>query len=272
MQYADYALWQRRWLTGERPAQQLDYWRAQLRGAPPLVELPLDRARPEASAFQAGMVRWQLDAGLTARLRHLARESETTLFVTLLAAYAALLSRLGNAGDVVIGTAVANRYPAETEALIGFFVNTLPLRLRWQDGATFRALQACAHRAAVGAYTHPDVPFDQIVDALQLERSALFSPLFQTSFVLQNVPKQELTLPGLAATAVEVERPTAGATFDLTLALRDTGGPLYGALEFNAVLFDISTIERLAADFRTLLADIVQNPYAPVARRHSESD
>ena len=183
MQYADYALWQRRWLTGERPAQQLDYWRAQLRGAPPLVELPLD-------------------AGLTARLRHLARESETTLFVTLLAAYAALLSRLGDAGDVVIGTAVANRYPAETEALIGFFVNTLPLRLRWQDGATFRELQACAHRAAVGGYTHPDVPFDQIVDALQLERSALFSPLFQTSFVLQNVPKQELTLPGLAATCI----------------------------------------------------------------------
>ena len=256
LQYADYAVWQRRWLTGARLAWQLDYWREQLQGAPPLVELPLDRARREDGEFQAGVVRWQLDAGLSARLRQLARESETTLFVTPLAAYAVLLSRFGNAGDIVIGTAVANRYAVETEARIGFFVNTLPLRLRWRERATFRELQASAHKAAVGAYAHPYVPFDQIVDALQPDRSALFSPLFQTLFTLQNVPKRERALPGLAAAAVELERPTAGATFDLTLSLTDAGGPLYGALEFNAALFDISTIERMAADFRTVPADI----------------
>jgi len=265
VQYADYACWQRRWLTGERLALQLDYWRKQLRGAPPLVALPLDRARRDAGEFQPGMVRLHLDAGLVAGLRRLARESETTLFVTLLAAYAALLSRYGNAADVVIGTGVANRYPVETEALIGFFVNILALRLRWQPGATFRELQACAHRVAVGSYAHPDVPFDQVVDALPLDRSAFYSPVFQTLFVLQNIPGQELVLTGLTATAVELERTTAGATFDLTLSLKDAGGPLHGALEFNAALFDTSTIERLAADFRTLLAGIVQNPDAPVA-------
>jgi amino acid adenylation domain-containing protein len=268
VQYSDYARWQRRWLTGERLEQQLDYWRQQLREAPALVELPLDRARREYGEFQPGMVRLQFDAGLAAELRRLARDSETTLFVTLLAAYAALLAQFGNAGDVVIGTAVANRYPVETEALIGFFVNTLPLRLRWQPGASFRELQACAHLAAMGAYAHPDVPFDRIVDALQLVRSPSHSAVFQTLFVFQNVPKQELALAGSTATEVELERPTAGATFDLTLSLKDADGTLHGALEFNAALFDFSTMERMASDFGTLLTTVVQNPDAAVAGRH----
>ena len=134
---------------------------------------------------------------LTVRLRRLSRDSETTLFVTLLAAYAVLLSQYGKPEDVVIGTGLANRYPVETEALIGFFVNTLAIRLHWRAGATFREIQNCAHRAAVNGYAHPDLPFDRIVDALQPDRSALHSPVFQTLFVLQNVPKQELVLPGL---------------------------------------------------------------------------
>jgi acyl carrier protein len=266
VQYADYALWQRRWLAGERLAKQLDYWQDRLRGAPPLMELPLDRPRQAGGEFHAGMVRLRLDRELTTRLRRLSRESETTLFVTLLAAYAILLSRYGNPEDVVIGTALANRYPVETEALIGFFVNTLALRLQWREGATFREIQACAHRAAVNGYAHPDVPFDRIVEALQPDRSALHSPVFQTLFVLQNVPKQELVLPGLVTTPMDLERPSAGATFDLTLALRETGEELCGALEFNTALFDSSTIERMAADFETLLAGIAQEPNAAAER------
>ena len=260
VQYADYALWQRRWLAGERLAKQLDYWQDQLRGAPPHVELPLDRARQTRGEFRAGMVRLHLDAELTVRLRRLSRESETTLFVTLLAAYAVLLSQSGNREDVVIGTGFANRYPVETEALIGFFVNTLALRLHWRAGATFREIQSCAHRAAVNGYAHPDIPFDRIVDALQPDRSALHSPIFQTLFVLQNVPKQELVLPGLVITPIDLERTSAGATFDLTLSLHESNGELRGALEFNAFLFDTTTIERMAADFENLLAGIVQNP------------
>jgi hypothetical protein len=266
VQYADYALWQRLWLTGERLAKQLDYWLSQLRGAPPLVELPLDRPRRAGEEFHAGMVPLHLDRELTTRLRRLSRESETTLFVTLLAAYAILLSRYGNPEDVVIGTALANRYPVETEALIGFFVNTLALRMRWAEGATFREIQSCAHRAAVNGYAHPDVPFDHVVEALQPDRSAPHSPVFQTLFVLQNAPRQELVLPGLVTIPMDLARPSAGATFDLTLSLKETGGELCGALEFNAALFDTATVERMAEHFATLLSGIVQCPDAPAAR------
>jgi amino acid adenylation domain-containing protein len=265
VQYADYARWQRRWLTGERLTRQLDYWLEQLRGAPPLLELPLDRPR-RAGNFHAGSARLRLDSELTARLRLLSRESETTLFVTLLAAYALLLSRYGNPEDVVIGTAAANRYPVETEPLIGFFLNTLALRLRWREGATFREIQACAHQAAVGGYAHPDVPFDRIVEALQPDRNAPHSPVFQALFVLQNVPRQELALQGLAATPAYLDRPSAGATFDLTLSLKETGGELHGALEFNAALFDAPTAERMAAHFETLLRAIVENPDSSAER------
>ncbi|MFZ4437595.1 MAG: condensation domain-containing protein [Syntrophales bacterium] len=265
VQYADYAVWQRRWLDGERLAKQLGYWQDHLRGAPPLVKLPLDRPRQVGGEFHAGMVRLHLDRELTTRLRRLSRESETTLFVTLLTAHALLLSRYGNPEDVVIGTALANRYPVETEALIGFFVSTVALRLQWQKGATFREIQACAHRAAVNGYAHPDVPFDRIVEALQPDRSALYSPVFQTLFVLQNVPKQELILPGLATIPVALARPSAGNTFDLTLSLKETGGELCGAFEFNTALFDTITIERMAAHFEALLAGMVQSPDAAAA-------
>jgi amino acid adenylation domain-containing protein len=267
VQYADYAVWQRRWLAGGRLRKQLDYWQDHLRGAPPLVGLPLDRPRQAGGEFQAGMVRLHLDRELTTRLRRLGRESETTLFVTLLTAYAVLLSRYGNREDVVIGTALANRYPVETEALIGFFVNTLALRLRWREGATFREIQACVHRAAVNGYAHPDVPFDRVVEALHPDRSALHSPVFQTLFVLQNVSRQELVLPGLVTTPMDLARPSAGATFDLTLSLREACGELCGALEFNAALFDTATIERMAAHLETLLEGIVQDPDAVAARQ-----
>jgi non-ribosomal peptide synthetase component F len=166
----------------------------------------------------------------------------------------------------VIGTALSNRYPVETEGLIGFFVSTLALRLKWQEGASFREIQACAHRAAVNGYAHPDVPFDRIVEVLQPDRRALHSPVFQTVFVLQNVPKQELVLPGLVTTPMDLERPSAGNTFDLMLSLKEVGGELCGALEFNAALFDTATIEAMAAHFETLLAGIVQTPDAAAAR------
>jgi len=259
-QYADYSRWQRRRLAGERLASQLDYWRNHLRGAPPVVKLPLDRPRQAGAEFRAAMVRLRIRRELTSSLHRLSRESETTLFVTLLSAYAVLLSTYENSHDVVIGTGLANRYPVETEALIGFFVNTLPLRLEWRAGATFREIQACAHRAAVNGFAHSDVPFDRIVEALEPDRSAFHSPIFQTLIELQNVPGQELDLPGLVATPLDLERPSAGATFDLTLSLKEVEGEMGGTLEFNAALFDAATIERMAAHFETLLAGIVQHP------------
>jgi amino acid adenylation domain-containing protein len=264
VQYADYGLWQRRWLAGERLTKQLDYWHDHLRSAPPLVKLPLDHPRNANDEFHAGIVRLHLDRELTRRLHRLSRESETTLFVTLLAAYAILLSRYGNPEDVVVGTVLANRYPVETEALIGVFANTVALRVRWQQSATFREIQACAHKAAVNGYAHPDAPFDRVIEALQSDRSALHSPVFQAVFVLQNVPQQEIVLRGLEITPIDLERPTAGATFDLVLSLSEAGGELSGALEFNSAIFRAATIERMAAHFKILLASIVQNPDAKV--------
>jgi len=267
VQYADYSRWQRRWLAGVRLASQLDYWRDHLRDAPPVVKLPLNHPRQAGGEFRAALVPLQLGRDLSTRLRRLSRESETTLFVTLLATYAVLLSKYGNPPDVVIGTGLANRYPVETEGVIGFFVNTLPLRLRWREGASFREILACAHRAAVNAYAHPDVPFDRIVEALEPDRSAFHSPIFQTLIELQNVPRQKLDLPGLVATPLDLARPSAGATFDLTLSLKEVAGEMDGKLEFNAALFDAATIERMAAHFETLLAEIVQHPDEVAARR-----
>jgi amino acid adenylation domain-containing protein len=260
VQYTDYAHWQRRWLTAERSTTQIGYWQDHLRNAPPLTQLPLDRPRETGRRFQAGSVRLHFDRDLTTRLRRLSREAETTLFITLLAGYAVLLSRYGNPPDIVIATVVANRYPVETEALIGFFVNTLALRLKWCEGATFREIQTHAQRSAVNGLAHPDVPFDQIIEALQPVRSSLYSPVFQTLFVLQNIPQQELVLPGLVSTPLDLARPSAGANFDLTLSLQECDGELRGALEFDATLFDSITIERMATHFGTLLAAIVQSP------------
>ena len=266
VQYADYAAWQERWVSGERLASQLDYWQDHLRGAPPILELPFDRPRQAGVEFHAGRVPLHLDRGLTTRLRGLSRESETTLFVTLLAAYAILLSQEGNPEDVVIGTVLANRYPVETEALIGFFVNTLALRLRWREGASFREVQKSAHRAAVNGYARPDVPFDRVVEVLRPDRSALHSPVFQTLFVLQNVPRQPFGLHGLVSTPLDLARPSAGATFDLTLSLKEVGGEICGALEFNAALFDADTVEGMVARFEVLLAEIALDPDAVPAR------
>jgi len=278
VQYADYALWQRRWLSGERLSKQLDYWKQHLRGAPSLLSLPLDRPRQAGKEFHADLVPLRFGRDLTGKLRRLSRESETTLFVTLLAAYALLLSQYDNPEDVVIGTALANRYPVETEALIGFFVNTVALRLKWPKGSTFREILACAHHASVSGFAHPDVPFDLIVEALQPDRRTLHNPVFQTMFVLQNVPKQEFTFPGLTITPIDLERPSAGAAFDLTLTLSENSGELRGALEFNSALFDITTIQHMASNFESLLATIVKGPDAPVlqldhsAILHRETD
>jgi len=264
-QYADYAAWQERWLAGERLSRQLGYWVEHLRGAPPMLALPFDHPGRRAGEFRGGRVPLRLGGELTGRLRRLSRESETTLFITLLAAYAILLSRQGNPEDVVVGTVLANRHPVETEGLIGFFVNTLALRLRWQPGATFREILACAHRAAVNGHAHPDVPFDRVVQALRPGRSALHVPVFQAMLVLQDGSRQELALPGLTVMPMDLARPSAGATFDLTLSLREAGGELRGALEFDAGLFDFSTAARMAAQLETLLAGIARDPDAIAA-------
>ncbi|WP_323145160.1 condensation domain-containing protein, partial [Massilia phyllosphaerae] len=179
IQYADYAHWQRNWLKGEVLEQQLGFWREQLRDAPALLELPTDRPRPMVQSYRGGSVACMLPAALTAQLKALSQRHGVTLFMTLLGAWSALLMRLSGQNDIVVGTAVANRQRKEVESLIGFFVNTLALRTRFENDPTVRELLGQVKACTLGAYAHQDLPFEQVVDAVQPVRSLSHSPLFQ---------------------------------------------------------------------------------------------
>ena len=263
LQYADFAYWQREWLKGEILEEQLKYWQQQLAQAPSLLELPTDRPRLPRQSFRGSSKSFQLDLELTQKLKALSRESGTTLFMTLLTAFAVLLARYSSQEDIVIGSPVANRNRGEIESLIGFFVNTLALRIPLQGDPVFQDLLTRVRQVALDAYAHQDVPFEQIVEALQPERNLSHNPLFQVMFVLQNAPMENLELAGLSSTLLE--RETVTAKFDLTLSMRETSSGLAGAWEYNTDLFNGSTIERMASHFQTLLAAIVENPQQKVS-------
>ncbi|HEY6926421.1 MAG TPA: amino acid adenylation domain-containing protein, partial [Steroidobacteraceae bacterium] len=197
IQYADYAQWQRRWLQGEVLQGQVAYWQKHLAGAPELLQLPADRERPLVQGHGGGNVRIRLGAALSRRLKEVSQQQGTTLFMTLYAGFAVLLSKLSAQQDLVIGTAVANRQHTEVEGLIGFFVNTLALRTQVSEEIRVSELLSQVRETTLGAYAHQATPFEQVVDVLQPRRSLSHSPLFQVMFVLQNAPQGELRLPGL---------------------------------------------------------------------------
>ncbi|RYE91886.1 MAG: non-ribosomal peptide synthetase, partial [Oxalobacteraceae bacterium] len=237
IQYADYAAWQRDWLQGERLERQVSFWKTQLDGAPMLLELPTDRPRPAIREHAGADVQFALPPALTVSLRALARRHGATLFMTLLAGWAALLARMADQQDVVIGTPVANRQRTELENLIGFFVNTLALRVRLEDNPDVAGLLAQVKASATGAFDHQDLPFDQVVDALQPERSTSHTPLFQVLFSMNNHPDGgPLQLPGLAIGTMP--QPSAATPFDLVLSMTDDGTTLVGNLTYASALFD----------------------------------
>ncbi|HEY0782733.1 MAG TPA: condensation domain-containing protein, partial [Thermoanaerobaculia bacterium] len=263
IQYADFALWQRQWLTGEVLASQIRYWREELSGAPPVLLLPTDRPRPAVQTFRGRSFGFVLAAELAEGLRETSRRSGATLFMTLLAGFEALLSRLSGQSDVLVGTAVANRTRLETEDLIGFFVNTLVLRGRLRENPTWSAHLAQVRRSALGAYAHQDLPFERLVEELSVPRSLAHSPLFQAMLLLQNTPDGALALPGLELAPVEVA--SATAKFDLTLSLSEDGEEIQGTAEFSTDLFDETTVQRFLGAFETLLAGAVGEPEAPIS-------
>ena len=268
VQYADFAVWQRAWLDGGEAARQVAWWTDALAGAPPLLPLPTDRPRPARQSYRGGTVRFQLPAALRARVDALARGEGATLFMALHAAFAAVLARWSGEPDVVIGTPVANRTRSALEPLVGFFVNSLALRLDTADAGGFRGLLGRARTAALGAYAHQDVPFEQLVEALNPDRSLAHAPLFQVMLMVQTAGPGPLRLPGL--TAEPLERPSGTAKFDLTLALADddtaADGSMLGEIEYAADLFDAATMERLAAHVLALLDAATAAPDAPVDR------
>ncbi len=263
IQYADYAVWQRQWLTGEVLESQLSYWREQLSGAPSVLELPTDYPRPAVQSFRGAAQPIQLSAELTEKLRQLSRAEGVTLFMTLLSAYSVLLSRLSGQDDIVVGTPIANRTRVETESLIGFFVNTLVLRTKVEAEESFRALLARVREVTLGAYSHQEVPFEKLVEELQPDRDLSHSPLFQVLFTLQNTAMGELELAGSQLTQLEVETETA--KFDLTLVLTESGEGVTGVWQYSTELFAAETIERWGGHFLTMLEAIASEPEQAVA-------
>ncbi|HEX8430060.1 MAG TPA: amino acid adenylation domain-containing protein, partial [Longimicrobium sp.] len=256
IQYADYAIWQRRWVEGEVLREQADYWRATLAGAPELLALPTDRPRPAVQDTRGAYAGLELDEELSAGLRALGQRHGTTLFMTLLAGWAAVLGRLAGQDDVVIGTPTANRGQAEIEGLIGFFINTLALRIDLSGAASVAELLEQAKARALDAQQHQDIPFEQVVELAQPARSQAHTPLFSVMFTWQNAPRGTLELPGLVPAAVG----SAGqvtAKFDLSLSMQETGGRISGGVEYATALFDAATIERYLGYFRALLSAMV---------------
>ncbi|HEC84496.1 MAG TPA: non-ribosomal peptide synthetase, partial [Thioploca sp.] len=258
IQYADFAAWQRQWLSGEVLEQQVNYWKQQLAEAPALLELPTDHPRPPVQLFQGTTCSLQLSTELSAQLKALSQQTGSTLFMTLLSAFASLLARYTGSEDIVIGSPIANRTQSQIESLIGFFVNTLVLRIELSGNPTFEELLKRVKQVALDAYAHQDIPFEQLVEELQPERNLSHTPLFQVMFVLQNAPIGDFELSGL--TLAPVERESVIAKFDLTLSLEETAEGLKGTLEYNTELFERATIERLSAHFKTLLTSLVTNP------------
>jgi amino acid adenylation domain-containing protein len=263
--YAEYATWQREWLSGEELARQVAFWREHLAGAPALLELPLDSPRPAVQSYRGLATRFVIDAQVAEGLRTLAREEGGTLFMALLGAFSVLLSRWSGQDDVVIGTPIAGRTSLEVEDLIGLFVNTLALRTELGGDPSFRALLAQVRGSTLDAYAHQDLPFEKLVEELQPERSLSHAPVFQALFALQNTPDGPAPSDaGLAA--APVARESAQAKVDLQLnVVEGWDGALYASLVYASDLFAPETMERMAGQLWTLLGAIVATPDAPVS-------
>ncbi|MCP4654011.1 MAG: amino acid adenylation domain-containing protein, partial [bacterium] len=266
IQYADFALWQRRWLRGEILAQQLDYWQRQLAGAPELLELPCDHPRPAIDTAAARTATLGIPAPVVGGLRALGRQRGATASMLLLAAWKTLLYRYTGQGDVVVGMAIANRNRSEIEGLIGFFVNTLVLRSELTDPLRFSELLGRVRETALEAYAHQDLPFEKLVEELRLERRLDRNPLCQVMFGYQNFPRPRVKVRGLEISGLGDARQDAGTSrFDLTLLLTEVGEELTGLLEYSGGLFEATTIRRLLGHFATLLAGLVADPERRIA-------
>jgi amino acid adenylation domain-containing protein len=278
VQYGDYALWQRRWLSGEVEEAQVAFWKEALAGAPTVLELPTDRPRPPIQTFRGASRIVALPASLAADLQDLGRREGATLFMTLLAGFQALLHRYAGQDDILVGSPIANRQRGELEGLIGLFVNALVLRGRLdpatEGGPSFGELLARVRSFALDAYAHQDLPFERLVEELRIERSLARTPLHQVVFSLQNTPVEPLSLPGLILEPLGVGSGTAKT--DLLLSLGEGADGLLGTWEYSTDLFDASTIDRLTVHLRTLLESAAADPGArvgdlallPPAERH----
>ncbi len=259
LQYADFAAWQRKWIAGGVLDDQLAYWKKQLSGELPVLEIPTDHPRPPRMSYRGGDSSFELTQELAERLNELSHREGTTLFMTLMAALLSLLYGYTGQEDIILGTAVAGRNHAEIENLIGFFINTLVLRTDLSGNPKFSELLGRVREVALGAYDHQDVPFEKLVEELQPERDLSRTPFFQVMVSFQTLPAEEPTSCGLKITSQDVGNQTR---FDLELHLWAVPEGLAGTLIYNTDLFEQPTIARMLRHFETLLEGIAANPEA----------
>ncbi|HZQ68471.1 MAG TPA: condensation domain-containing protein, partial [Terriglobales bacterium] len=263
LQYADYAVWQRKHLQGQVLDKQLSYWKQRLAGAPASLALSTDHPRPAVQSFRGAIQTFVIPQRLIEQMNSLVRQQGATLFMGLLAAFQLLLSRYTGQDDIVVGTPIASRNRSEVEGLIGLFANTLVLRTKLSGRWTFSELLEQVKETALGAYAHQDMPFEKLVEELRPERSLSHNPLFQVLFSLQNAPRKDFELPGLQIKLMESSSNTA--KFDLSLFLIETGEGLRGRMEYNTDLFEAGTIERMLGHYQALLEAAVASPEVPVS-------
>jgi amino acid adenylation domain-containing protein len=263
IQYADFAIWQRQWLSDETIERQLKYWRSQLANAPAAIDLPTDYPRPSVRSAAGARVSATLSPEAFAALKQLSRAENTTLFMTLLAIFQSLLSRYSGQQDVVVGTPVAGRAMVETENLIGAFVNTLAMRADLSGNPTFREVLARVRETVLGAFCHQDVPFEKLVEELNPERKGNCSPLFQLMFSFQTMPALDLAANGTRFTPLNPQ--SSVAKFDLSFEVEQSENSIAIALEYACDLYERATVERMLKHFENLLDAIVKNPEQPLA-------
>ncbi|HVN54987.1 MAG TPA: amino acid adenylation domain-containing protein [Anaerolineaceae bacterium] len=264
IQYVDYAVWQREWLQGSRLEKIAGYWKQQLAGIPHLLELPTSRPRPPVQTSAGANLKFTFPEPLTRLLRSFAQREGATLFMALLAGFETLLYRYSAQDDFCIGTPVANRNRSEVEGLVGLFVNTLALRADLKGQPTFRELIHRVREICLGAYAHQEMPFEKLLDTLQIERSLSYNPIFQVMFVLQNNNRAELELPGVKLEWMDLD--PGIAMFDLSLAVEETPSGLQGNFEYNTDLFDPSFIEGIVAHYLRLLEHALSEPETAITR------
>lgn len=268
LQFADYAYWQRRWFKGAARQRELAYWEEHLQGVPALLELPTDHPRQAIQAGRIALHHFEFPPELARKLNALSQQENTTLFMLLLAAFNVLLYRYTNQPDIVVGTVVANRPSEQLEALIGFFANTLALRTKLDEFFTFREVLSEVRKVTLGAYTHSEVPFDQVVNSLRLEPNLSHAPLVQVAFFLQDEQMYRSHFADLQMTPfpfLPFPFRSGIARFDLLLEMTETREALHGSFEFDSELFEPETIARLAGHWQTLLESIVANPQQAIS-------
>ena len=264
IQYADYTLWQRQYSQGERLDRQCDYWRKQLAGAPTLLDLRTDYPRSRVVTDKSESVNISLGRDLTAKIETLAKQQNCTPFMVLFAAFNVLLARYSGQDDIVIGSPIANRTSPQTEQLIGFFANVLLLRERITGDPRFLEFLDSVRRTTLEALEQQEVPFERLAGELRPTRDLSYSPWFQVMFAMQNFPTEALEILGRPVRAIHV--PSGKAMFDLVMSLAIVRGELSGALTYKVELFREDTIRRMASNFETLLAGLVEAPDTPLSR------